>query len=51
VITLGIVLLVVGYLTGVQSILILGIVVVGLGLALAVAGTAGHAVAGRPHWF
>ena len=48
---LGIVLLVVGYLTGVQGVWILGAVVLVLGAALAIAGATGHAIGGRPHWF
>ncbi|WP_199740535.1 DUF6131 family protein [Saccharopolyspora rhizosphaerae] len=50
-ITLGIVLLIVGYLTGVQIIWVLGIVAVVLGAVLAIAGSAGHAIGGRSHWF
>ncbi|GAB3686812.1 hypothetical protein [Saccharopolyspora tripterygii] len=50
-ITLGVVLLVVGYLTGVQIIWVIGIVAVVLGAVLAIAGSAGHAIGGRPHWF
>ena len=50
-ITLGIVLLIVGFLTGVQVIWILGIVAVVLGAVLAIAGRAGHAIGGRAHWY
>ncbi|WP_165939746.1 DUF6131 family protein [Saccharopolyspora aridisoli] len=50
-ITLGVVLLIVGYLTGVQIIWMLGIVAVVLGAVFAIAGSAGHAIGGRRHWF
>lgn len=50
-ITLGIVLLIVGYLTGVQIIWVIGIVAVVLGAVLAIAGRTGHAIGGRSHWF
>lgn len=50
-ITLGIVLLIVGFLTGVQAVWILGIVAVVLGAVLAIAGGAGRAIGGRKHWY
>ncbi|MER7010186.1 hypothetical protein ABT324_01985 [Saccharopolyspora sp. NPDC000359] len=50
-ITLGIILLIIGFLTGVQIIWVLGIVAVVVGAVLAIAGGTGHAIAGRKHWF
>lgn len=50
-ITLGVVLLIVGYLTGVQIIWFLGIVAVVLGAVFAIAGSTGRAIGGRSHWF
>ncbi|MDA3642500.1 DUF6131 family protein [Saccharopolyspora indica] len=50
-ITLGIILLLIGFLTGIQIIWTLGIVAVVVGAVLAIAGGTGHAIAGRKHWF
>ncbi|TWF95455.1 DUF6131 family protein [Saccharopolyspora dendranthemae] len=50
-ITLGIVLLIVGFLTGVQVIWILGIAAVVVGAVFVIAGKTGHAIGGRSHWF
>ncbi len=50
-ITLGVVLLIVGFLVDVPVLWTLGIIALVLGAALAVAGRLGHAVGGRKHWF
>lgn len=50
-ITLGVILLLIGFFTGVQIIWTLGIIAVVLGAVLAIAGRAGHAIGGRSHWF
>lgn len=50
-ITLGIILLIIGFVTGVSILWTLGIILVVVGLALFVAGRAGHAIGGRPHWY
>ena len=50
-ITLGVVLLIVGFITGVQILWVLGIVALLVGAVLAIAGRLGHAVGGRAHWF
>jgi uncharacterized membrane protein HdeD (DUF308 family) len=50
-IILGIVLLVIGFITGVQIIWILGIIALVVGAILAIAGFAGREVGGRRHWY
>ena len=50
-IALGVVLLIIGLVTGVQILWTIGIVVLVVGAALAIAGRLGHAVGGRKHWF
>lgn len=50
-ITLGVILLIIGFLTNVPVVWTLGIIAVVAGAALAIAGRLGHAVAGRKHWF
>ncbi|WP_241384606.1 DUF6131 family protein [Rhodococcus sp. CH91] len=50
-IILGIVLAVVGALTGLSILLYLGIVLVVLGVVLVILGSTGHAVAGRRHYY
>jgi hypothetical protein len=50
-IILGILLLVIGFVTGIAILWTIGIVVVIIGLILAVLGMAGHAVGGRRHYF
>jgi hypothetical protein len=51
VILLGVVLLIIGFVTSIQIIWILGIIAVVIGAVLAIAGLAGRAVAGRSHWY
>jgi hypothetical protein len=50
-IILGILLLVIGFVTGIAILWTIGIVVVIIGLILAVLGMVGHAVGGRRHYF
>jgi hypothetical protein len=50
-IILGIILLIIGFVTGIAILWTLGIVVVVIGAILALLGMAGHAVGGRRHYF
>jgi hypothetical protein len=50
-IILGILLLVIGFVTGIAILWTIGIVVVIIGAILAILGMAGHAVGGRRHYF
>jgi Family of unknown function (DUF6131) len=50
-IILGVVLLVIGFLTGVAILWTLGIILVLIGLVLAVVGSTGRAVGGRRHYY
>ncbi|WP_185921983.1 DUF6131 family protein [Streptomyces sp. WAC06614] len=50
-IVLGVILLIVGFLTGISIIWTIGIILVVLGLILWVLGAAGHAVGGRTHYW
>ena len=50
-IILGIILLIIGFVTGIAIIWTIGIIVVVIGLILAVLGFAGHAIGGRRHYF
>jgi hypothetical protein len=50
-IILGILLLVIGFVTGIAILWTIGIVVVIIGVILALLGMAGHAVGGRRHYF
>ncbi len=50
-IVLGIVLLIVGFLTKVSIIWTLGIILVVVGAVLALLGTAGREIGGRRHWY
>jgi hypothetical protein len=51
VIVLGIILLVVGFLTGIGILWTIGIILAVIGLILWVLGAMGHAVAGRKHYW
>jgi len=51
VIVLGVVLLLIGFVTKVAIIWTLGIVAVVVGAIVAIAGTAGRQVGGRRHWY
>ncbi|MEU6091632.1 DUF6131 family protein [Streptomyces sp. NPDC047085] len=50
-IILGVILLVVGFLTGIGFLWTIGIVLLVIGLILWVLGLLGHAVGGRPHYW
>jgi Family of unknown function (DUF6131) len=50
-IILGVILLIIGFVTGIAIIWTIGIVVVIVGLILALLGFAGHAVGGRRHYY
>jgi hypothetical protein len=51
VIILGVILLIVGFVTGIAIIWTIGIILVVIGAILALLGMMGHAVAGRRHYF
>jgi hypothetical protein len=51
VIILGIILLIIGFVTGIAILWTLGIIVVVIGAILMLLGMAGHAVGGRRHYF
>jgi hypothetical protein len=50
-IILGVILLIIGFVTGVAIIWTIGIIVVIVGAILALLGMAGHAVGGRRHYY
>ena len=50
-IILGVILLIIGFLTGIAIIWTIGIIVLVVGLILALLGFAGHAVGGRRHYY
>ncbi|MFJ6773818.1 DUF6131 family protein [Kitasatospora sp. NPDC091257] len=50
-IVLGVILLIVGFVTGISILWTIGIVLVAIGLVLLVAGALGHAVGGRRHYY
>ncbi|GAA0530936.1 hypothetical protein GCM10011581_28280 [Saccharopolyspora subtropica] len=50
-IILGIILLILGFLFNISILWTLGIVVLVVGAALAIAGSTGHAIGGRRHWY
>ncbi len=50
-IILGVVLLVIGFLTGIAIVWAIGVVVLVVGLVLLLLGAMGHAVGGRKHYF
>ncbi|HEY2077831.1 MAG TPA: DUF6131 family protein [Streptosporangiaceae bacterium] len=50
-IILGVILLIIGFVTGIAIIWTIGIIVVIVGLILALLGRAGHAVGGRRHYY
>lgn len=50
-IILGIILLVIGFLTGISILWTIGIIVLVVGAILWIAGAAGHAVGGRRHYW
>lgn len=50
-IVLGVVLLIIGFLTGISIVWTIGIIVLVIGLVLLVMGSMGRAVGGRRHYF
>ncbi|MCA1672945.1 MAG: DUF6131 family protein [Actinomycetota bacterium] len=50
-IVLGLILLVVGYLLGIQILWVLGIILVVVGAILELLGALGHAIGGRRHYY
>ncbi|MFE6869165.1 DUF6131 family protein [Kitasatospora sp. NPDC057692] len=50
-IVLGVILLIIGFVTGISVLWTIGIVLVLVGLVLWVAGALGHAVGGRRHYY
>lgn len=50
-IILGVILLIVGFLTGISIIWTIGIVLVVVGAVLALVGRTGRKVGGRAHWY
>ncbi|MBO0654182.1 hypothetical protein J1792_15800 [Streptomyces triculaminicus] len=51
VIVLGVILLIIGFLTGIAILWTIGIVLVIIGLVLWILGAVGHAVGGRKHYW
>jgi type III secretory pathway component EscV len=51
VITLGVILLIIGFIAGIPVLWSIGIALVVIGAVLALMGTAGRKVGGRAHWF
>jgi hypothetical protein len=51
VIILGIILLIIGFISGIAILWTIGIIIVVIGAILALLGMAGHAVGGRRHYF
>jgi uncharacterized membrane protein HdeD (DUF308 family) len=51
VIILGVILLVVGFLTGISILWTIGIVLIVVGAILAIVGATGRKVGGRAHWY
>lgn len=50
-IILGVILLIIGFVTAIKIIWILGIIAVVIGAVLAIAGAGGRAIGGRAHWY
>ncbi|WP_219667664.1 DUF6131 family protein [Streptomyces bambusae] len=50
-IVLGLILLIIGFLTGFSTLWTIGMILVVIGLVLWVLGAAGHAVGGRKHYW
>ena len=50
-IILGIVLLIIGFIAAIHIIWIVGIIVLVIGAAFAIAGLAGREIGGRKHWY
>ncbi|MEU3405111.1 hypothetical protein BX286_0484 [Streptomyces sp. 3211.6] len=50
-IILGVILLIIGFLTGISILWTIGVILVVIGLVLWVLGAVGHAVGGRRHYY
>ncbi|OAH14517.1 DUF6131 family protein [Streptomyces jeddahensis] len=50
-IVLGVILLVIGFVTGINILWTIGIILAAIGLVLWLLGTTGHAVGPRPHYW
>ncbi|MEU9040657.1 MULTISPECIES: DUF6131 family protein [unclassified Kitasatospora] len=50
-IVLGVILLIIGFVTGIAILWTIGLVLVVIGLVLWVAGALGHAIGGRRHYY
>ncbi|MFD4444825.1 DUF6131 family protein [Nocardia sp. NPDC058519] len=50
-IVLGLILLLIGFLTGISILWTIGIVLIVIGLVLFLLGTTGRVVGGRKHWY
>ncbi|MFD6897018.1 DUF6131 family protein [Rhodococcus sp. NPDC060086] len=50
-IILGLVLLVVGWLTGISILTTIGVILLVVGVILAILGATGRAIGGRAHWY
>ncbi|WP_249353083.1 DUF6131 family protein [Rhodococcus sp. Q] len=50
-IVLGLILLLIGFLTGISILWTIGIVLIVVGVVLWILGATGHAVAGRERWY
>jgi hypothetical protein len=50
-IAVGVVLMIIGFLTGIAILWSLGVIIVVVGLVLWILGSLGHAVGGRRHYF
>ncbi|WP_197023609.1 DUF6131 family protein [Rhodococcus sp. UNC363MFTsu5.1] len=50
-IVLGLILLLIGFLTGISILWTIGIVLIVVGVILALLGATGRAVGGRKHWY
>jgi uncharacterized membrane protein HdeD (DUF308 family) len=50
-IVLGVVLLIIGFVTGINIIWTIGIILIVIGVILAILGMAGREVGGRRHWY
>jgi hypothetical protein len=51
VITLGVILLIIGFIASISILWVIGIILVVLGLVFALLGRIGHAVGGRAHYY
>ncbi|MDH6706670.1 fatty-acid desaturase [Kitasatospora sp. MAA19] len=50
-IALGVILLIIGFVTGISILWTIGIVLLVIGLVLWIAGSLGHAIGGRRHYY